>query len=155
MPRKSATTPHLRAAILAGAATGMRSTVAVAALISRRASGLPTWLARRPAAVVAPLAVTSELAMDKLPSTPSRLEPPGLAGRAALAALAGAVIARGTDQPQLLEALVASAAALASARVCHALRVALSERLPSCAVAAGEDRLALALAAAAAGGDPS
>lgn len=155
MPRKSTATPDLRAAILAGVATGMRSTVAVAALISRRASGLPTWLARRPAAVVAPLAVTGELVTDKLPSTPSRLEPPGLAGRAACAALAGAVIARGTDQPQLLEALVASAAALASSRVCHALRVALSERLPSCAVAAGEDGLALALAAAAAGGDLS
>src|SRR5882762_5227090 len=122
MPRKSTPTPSLTPAMLAGAATGMRSTVAVAALINRSASGLPTWLARRPAAVVAPLAVTGELAMDKLPSTPSRLEPPGLAGRAACAALAGAVIARGTDQPQLLEAFVASAAALASARVCHDLR---------------------------------
>jgi uncharacterized membrane protein len=93
--------------------------------------------------------------MDKLPSTPSRLQPPGLAGRAACAALAGAVIARGTDQPQLLEAFVASAAALVSARVCHDLRDALSERLSTCAVAAAEDGLAFALAAAAAGGDLS
>jgi uncharacterized membrane protein len=151
MPRQSTATPHLRAAILAGAATGMRSTVAVAALISRRASGLPTWLAGRPAAVVAPLAVTGELVMDKLPATSSRLEPPGLGGRVTLAALAGAIIARGTDQPELLNALVASAAALASARVCHDLRAALSRRLPSCAVAAAEDGLALALAAAAGG----
>src|SRR5258707_13826848 len=101
MPRKSTPTRSLRPAILAGAATGMRSTVAVAALISHSASGLPTWLAPRPAAVVAPLPVTGELVMDKLPSTSSRLEPPGLAGRAAVAALAGAVIARGTDQPPL------------------------------------------------------
>jgi uncharacterized membrane protein len=133
----------------------MRSTVAVAALIHGRAGGLPAWLARRPATVVAPLAVTGELATDKLPSTPSRLEPPGLAGRVAGAALAGAVIARGADQPRLPYALVASGAALASARVCHALRVALSERLPACAVAAGEDGLAIALAGAAAGGDLS
>jgi uncharacterized membrane protein len=155
MPGRAIATPPLRAAILAGAATGMRSTFAVAALISRRSSGLPTWLVGRPAGVVAPLAVTGELIMDKLPSTPSRLDSPGLAGRASAAALAGAVIARGTGQPQLLEALVASAAALASARICHDLRVALSERLPPCAVAAGEDGLAFALAAAAAGGDPS
>ena len=131
----------------------MRSTVAMAALISRRTSGLPTWAARQPATLVAPVAVTGELVVDKLPSTSSCLEPPGLAGRATCAALAGAVIARGADQPQLWEALVACTAALASARVCHALRVALEQRLPSCAVAAGEDGLALALAAAAAGGD--
>ena len=151
MPRGSIATPQLRAASLAGAATGMRSTVAVAALISSRASGLPAWAARRPAADVAPAAVAGELVMDKLPSTPSRMEPPGLAGRATFAALAGAVIARGADQPQPFQVLVASAASLASATVCHALRVALEERLPSCAVAAGEDGLALALAGAAGG----
>jgi uncharacterized membrane protein len=141
--------PHLKGAILAGAATGLRSTVGVAALVNRRASGLPTWLARRPAFVVAPLALTGELVADKLPSTPSRLEPTGLTARVASAALAGAVIARSTDQPVPLAAMVASAAALASARVGHDLRAAASDRLPPCAVAAAEDGLALALAGAA------
>jgi uncharacterized membrane protein len=142
-------TPHLKGAILAGAATGLRSTVSVAALINRRPSGLPTWLAGQSVAVVAPVARTGELVVDKLPSTPSRLEPAGLAARVASAALAGAVIARSTDQSVSLAAIVASAAALASARVGHDVRVAASDRLPPCAVAAAEDGLALALAGAA------
>jgi uncharacterized membrane protein len=149
MPRRSAATPYLGGAILAGAATGLRSTVGVAALINRRSSGLPTWLARQPAVAVARLAVTGELVADKLPSTISRMQPAGLAGRAALAALAGAVIARSADQPLLPAAVVASAAALASARIGHDVRAAVSDRLLPCGVAAAEDGLALALADAA------
>ena len=139
---------YLEKAALAGAATGMRSTVAVGALISFGASGLPDWMAGRVAMVVAPMAVTGELVVDKLPSTPSRLAPQGLAGRAAFAALAGAVLARGEEQPLLAGAAVASAAALASARVCHYLRTAASNRFAPCAVAAAEDGLALGLAGA-------
>jgi uncharacterized membrane protein len=149
MSGSSPITPDLKGAILAGTATGLRSTVGVAALINRRASGLPGWLARE-AVVLAPLALTGELVADKLPSTPSRLGPTGLAGRVTSAALAGAVIARSTDQPVALAVIVACAAALASARVGHDVRVAASGRLPPCAVAAAEDGLALALAGAAA-----
>jgi uncharacterized membrane protein len=143
MPRGSVTTPYPGGAILQGTATGLRSTVGVAALINHRSSGLPTWLARQPAGVVARLAVTGELVADKLPSTISRMEPAGLAGRTAFAPLAGAVIARGADQPLLLAAGVASAAALASARIGH--DAAVSDRLPPCGVAAVEDGLALGL----------
>jgi uncharacterized membrane protein len=149
MQRRSIITAHLKVAILVGAATGLRATVGLTALINRRATGLPTWLARQPAAVVAPLAFTGELVADKLPSTPSRLEPMGLAARVALGALAGAVIARSTDQPRLLTAVVASAAAVASARIGHDVRAAASDRISPCAVAAAEDGLALALAGAA------
>ena len=143
-------TPLLKRALLAGAATGLRSTVGVTALINRRASGLPVWLARQPALVLAPLALTGELVADKLPSTPSRMAPTGLAGRVTSAALAGAVIARSTDQSVPLAAIVACAAALASAKIGHDVRAAVSDRLPPCAVAAAEDGLALALAGAAA-----
>jgi len=154
MPRKFTATPHRRAAILAGghghAFHGRRGRVdqsqgqraahlARARTRTRRRTGRRHGRARHGQAVVDPLP----------PGTPRARRPRDIA------ALAGAVIARGTDQPQPLDALVASAAALTSARVCHALRLALSERLPSCAVAAGEDGLALALAAAAAGGDLS
>jgi uncharacterized membrane protein len=154
MSGSSPITPDLKAAILAGTATGLRSTVGVAALINRRPSGLPGWLAREPAVVLAPLALTGELVADKLPSTPSRLGPTGLAGRVTSAALAGAVIARSTDQPVALAVIVACAAALASARIGHDVRAAASDRLPPCAVAAAEDGLALALADAAAASLP-
>ena len=143
-------TSNLRAAMLAGAATGLRSTVSLATLINRKAAGLPSWLAGRRATVAAPIALTGELVVDKLPSTPSRLEPGPLAARVIFAALAGAVIARGADQSLLPAAVIASAAALASARVGHDLRAALADRMLPCAVAAGEDGLALALAGAAA-----
>jgi uncharacterized membrane protein len=149
MVRSIITPPHMKAAILAGTATGLRSSVGVAALINRRASGLPTWLAGRPAAAVGAVALTGELVVDKLPSTPSRLEPTGLTARVAAAALAGAVLARSADQAVPLAAIVAAASALASARVGHDIRAAASDRLPPCAVAAAEDGLALALAGAA------
>ena len=154
MSGSSPITPHLKGAILSGTATGLRSTVGVAALINRRASGLPAWLARKPAIVLAPVALTGELVVDKLPSTPSRLGPTGLGGRVASAALAGAVIARSADQSVPLAVIVACAAALVSARVGHDIRAAASERLPPCAVAAAEDGLALALAGAAAASLP-
>ena len=140
----------LKGAILAGAASGLRTTAGVATLINHKASGLPAWLAGRPAAVIAPLALSGELVTDKLPSTPSRLEPAPLAARGTCAALAGAAIARGADQPLLPAAAVASAAALASAKVGHTFRVALANRMLPCAVAAAEDGVALALAGAAA-----
>jgi uncharacterized membrane protein len=148
MQKKSIAATHLNAAILAGAATGLRSTVGIAALINDKAPGLPPWLSGQPAVVLAPLAVMGELANDKLPSTPSRMEPMGLVSRVLCAGLAGTVMARSTGEAALPATAVAAAAALASARVCHDLRVALSKRLPSCAVAAGEDGLAFALAEA-------
>jgi uncharacterized membrane protein len=73
---------HLRSAVLAGATTGMRTTVGVGALIDVRASGLSALLTGPAAALVARIAVTGELVADKLPSTPSRLIPRGLASRA-------------------------------------------------------------------------
>jgi uncharacterized membrane protein len=115
---------------------------------------MPAWLARQPAVSLAPVALTGELVVDKLPSTPSRLGPTGLGGRVTSAALAGAVIARSTDQSVPLAVIVACAAALVSARVGHDIRSAASDRWPPCAVAAAEDGLALALAGAAAASLP-
>jgi hypothetical protein len=63
--------------------------------------------------------VTGELEQDKKPSTPSRLTPVGLGGRVAFASVAGAVLARGTEHAVLPAVIVASVAALVSARVGH------------------------------------
>ena len=67
--------------MLAGAATGLRSPAAVAALITVRAPGLPDPLTGRPTRTAALLAVAGELAADKLPSAPSGLGRAGLSGR--------------------------------------------------------------------------
>ena len=140
----------LELAALAGAATGLRSTVAVAALINAGAPGLPRQLTGHVARVAASLGVAGELVADKLPSTPSRLEPAGLGGRLALAAAAGAVLARGAKDPLLPAVVVAAAAALLSARIGHDVRAAASKRVPPSAAATAEDAVALGLAAASA-----
>src|SRR5690349_15966892 len=116
------------ATALAGAATGLRATSALAALIAARAPGLPAALTGPVAVGVAELGVTGELEPDKKPSTPSRLTPVGLGGRVVFASIAGAVLARGAKHAVLPAVIVASVAALVSARVGHDLRVAADER---------------------------
>jgi uncharacterized membrane protein len=143
------TMSSLELAALAGAATGLRSTVAMAALINAGVPGLPRQLTGYVAKVAASLGVAGELVADKLPSTPSRLQPVGLGGRLALAA-AGAVLARSAKDPLLPAVAVAAAAALLSARIGHDVRAAASKRVPPAAAATAEDALALGLAAASA-----
>ena len=141
---------YLEKAALAGAATGLRATSAVSALITAQALGLPSALTRPVAAATAQLGVTGELEQDKKPSTPSRLTPVGLGSRLVLASLAGTVLARGTEDAVLPAVIVASVAALVSARVGHDLRVAASVPFVPAAVASIEDAVALSLAAASA-----
>src|SRR3954447_13808825 len=83
-------------AMLLGVATGMRSTAGLGVLVFTRRRDLPGSLRRRPAAPVAALVIASELGVDQLPSSPSRLEPLGLITRAVLAGVAAAVVPAGT-----------------------------------------------------------
>jgi uncharacterized membrane protein len=140
----------LELAAFAGAATGLRSTVGMAALINAGVPGLPRQLTGHAARVAASLGVAGELVADKLPSAPSRLEPAGLGGRLVLAATAGAVLARGAKDPPLPTVVVAAAAALLSARIGHDVRAAISKRVSPAAAATAEDMVALGLAAASA-----
>ena len=139
----------LELAALAGAATGLRSTVGMAALINAGVPGLPRQLTGRVAKVAASLGAAGELVADKLPSAPDRLAA-GLGGRTVLAAAAGAVLARGAKDPLLPAVVVAAAVALLSARIGHDARAAASKRMPPTAAAMAEDMVALGLAAASA-----
>lgn len=76
-----------RAALL-GLATGGRSTSGLAALAATRPAG-ERWTRR-----LATVATAGELVGDKLPQTPSRLQPSGLVPRLGLGAVTGAVLAR-------------------------------------------------------------
>jgi len=136
-------------AALAGGATGLRSTVAIASLIDSGAPGLPAPLTRPRARTAARIAVAAELVIDKLPWTPSRLERRGLTARVASAAAAAVVLGRDANGPVLPIVLVAATATLVSARVGHDVRVAAEKRFPPLAVAAVEDAIALTLASAA------
>ena len=137
----------LEHAAVLGAATGMRSTVALAALILRRSDGLPTVLRHPAARWIAATADGAELVVDKLPGTPSRLDPPGLTGRLISASLAAAILARSEHRGPIPSMLTASVTALAVAKICHDTRAALARHLPDPVVAMAEDALAIGLAA--------
>jgi uncharacterized membrane protein len=141
----------LAAAALLGVATGMRSTAGFGVLILRDGRpgdrALPGPLGARLAKPAAALAIAAELVLDKLPIAGSRLEPAGLVGRISFAAAGGALVARGRGVGPVPAALVAVAAALASAKVFHDLRARADRRVPDVAVALTEDALALRIAA--------
>jgi uncharacterized membrane protein len=90
-------------------------------------------------------ALAGEFVFDKLPQTPSRLEPAGLAARAVTSALAGASLSA------LPGALTATLAALVVAPAAYHARRALggATGLPDWELGATEDAVAVAVAAAA------
>ena len=138
----------LSRAVVAGAATGLRSTAAMAALIDGRARGLPAPLMRQQARTAARVAVAVELVIDKLPRTPSRLGTGGLVARVVFAGAAAVVLARGNNRPVLSNVFASGTTALVAARVGHDLRVMAGTHFPPLAVAVAEDAVALGLAAA-------
>ena len=130
-----------------GVASGMRSTVALAAVIARGSPNLPGPLRHRLAVPAAGVAVAVELVLDKLPTTPSRLDPVGLIGRAGFAAGAAALHARGAHRRAATDAAVAAVTALITAKVAHDVRAAAGRRVPDLVAAVVEDGLALGIAA--------
>ena len=138
----------LRRAAALGAATGLRSTAGLSALAWRRSGGRGAPFARTAAAAV----LGTELVFDKLPTTPSRLDPKPLGGRLLFAGVGGAVLARSRRTSVIAAAAIAAGAALAAARVGHDARVACARRMPDTVVAVIEDAVAIWLAAWASAG---
>jgi uncharacterized membrane protein len=93
-------------------------------------------------------AAAGELVVDKLPNTPSRLEPPGLIGRLVLGALAAGLFARTRKAPWLPAAAIGASTAAVAAKVGHDVRARLDQHAPDTAIAVAEDAVALGLAAA-------
>jgi uncharacterized membrane protein len=119
-----------------GAATGLRTMTGPAFAFADR-SGNWNWLFRAAAA--------GEYIVDKLPNTPPRTMPFGLAARAVAAGLSGAAVAGRDDR--LLGAVCGIAAALPTAFLGAAYRQASAKRnVPPLAAALAEDALAIALA---------
>lgn len=149
------TTSNLVRAALLGLASGSRSTVGVSALTITR--GHPTTRSTRwPIADgpwptrVAVLATAGELVGDKLPQTPSRLEPAGFGARLVLGGVSGWTIAcrEGADRNRCLAAAgIGLAAAAVGTRLGAGWRAAAAARvgadLPGAIV---EDLAALGLA---------
>lgn len=95
-------------------------------------------------ALTTPMAI-GELIVDKLPSTPDRTDPPGLAARAVTGAISGAAIAGGRSWPA---ALSGAMGAIVATYACHRLREGLADALGhDFPVAATEDLIAFGGAA--------
>lgn len=142
-----------------GVVTGMRSQLPTALLawrqergdLSLAIAGPARVLRRRGAAPLLALAAVGELVVDKLPQTPSRLDPGPFAGRLGLGATAGVGIAGATGRSQVLGgALGAAGAALGSwAGARYRTTMARRGQAPDAVWALAEDVVAVGLGLAA------
>jgi uncharacterized membrane protein len=133
--------------VLLGAATGLRSQLGLASLVARSDPSLPSILLRPSTKWLLAAVAASELVVDKLPGTPSRLAPAGLTGRLVLGALTASLFARTRQAPWLPAAAVGASSAAVAAKVGHDVRAVVAKHAPDPAVAVVEDALAFALAA--------
>lgn len=103
--------------LLLGVAAGARVSLGVAAVaFAAPVTDSPRLVQKvqgRSGKVLAALSVAGELVGDKLPQTPSRLEPPALGGRLVCGALGGAALARRGAVTESLGATAGVAGALA------------------------------------------
>ena len=103
------------------------------------------WLASPAAATVLTLMAGGELAVDKVPSIPARIEPPSLILRALSGASAGAVLSMARDRSPATGAILGAAAALVGSFAGYHARRALTHGggLPDPPVALLEDALVI------------
>lgn len=145
---------YLRAACL-GAVAGMRSMGApalVAAFLTREGHAPPAsltdsrlgWLGTPRAALVFKWLGAGEVVGDKLPLTPSRLQPGPLFGRALFGGVCGAALCLDAEKSPLSGAALGAGTAVASAFAFYHLRHLLTGtyRVPDFPVALAEDALA-------------
>jgi uncharacterized membrane protein len=97
------------------------------------------------AVVIFTLLALVELTTDKLPSTPSRLKPPGLIARILLGGLSGAGVAVSGAQSIVLGAVLGVVGAVAGAFAGHEVRARLVRvlKVPDLVIALLEDAVAI------------
>jgi uncharacterized membrane protein len=134
--------------VLLGVASGARSQLGVATVVARSDPYLPGILRQPWTRRLLVVAAAGELVVDKLPTTPSRLELAGIAGRLALGASAAGLFARTRRAPWLPAAAIGAASAIVAAKVGHDVRARLAQHAPDPAVAVVEDAVAFGLAVA-------
>jgi uncharacterized membrane protein len=149
--RTSASTANaVVGAALIGSATGLRSQMGMAVLLTGTPTArLPALLGHRAVRPIALTAALGELVADKLPSTPARTEARGLVPRIALGGLSAGLLARSAGAPATVAAAVGAGAATGAAFAGMAARLALAKRVPPLAAALSEDLVAVTLAVAA------
>lgn len=129
-------TRALKRTVELGALSGMRSMAGPAALTLEAGSVLGR---------VMPFLAAGEMIADKLPFMGDRIDPLPLAGRAAMGAIVGGVVASEENGNVLLGGVIGAAAAVIVAHVAYRLR----KRLPGSSALGGvlEDGVVLGLGA--------
>ena len=136
--------------LIAGAATGLRSTSGLAAIITAGSKGrLPQKLQQRRYRSVTLLLTAGELIADKLPGTPARTAPRGLIPRVVLGGVSADRLAPAHRRFPAAAVLLGSAAAVGSAFGGRAARSRLSARIGPIPAALVEDAITGLLAATA------
>ncbi|GIF70800.1 hypothetical protein [Asanoa siamensis] len=144
----------LTGAFLVGVASGGRSATGLAAVALTTRPGTPAAVLDRaastPGRALLSAGAAVELVIDKLPSTPSRLSPPNLAGRLVAGAAGGAALALRARSHPGLGALCGAAGAVAGSYA-GALwrRWAGTDKVNAVTAAIAEDLLTVATAVAA------
>jgi uncharacterized membrane protein len=140
-------------AFLIGVVAGLRSLTApaVVALAAHcnwlKLHSTPlSFMGSTAAVAIFTLLAVAELVTDKLPSTPSRLKPPGLIARIVLGGLSGASVALAGTQSIALGAVLGVAGGVAGAFAGHEVRSRLvkSLKVPDFVIALLEDATAIA-----------
>lgn len=119
--------------VLLAAASGARTSSGIAAAVGTTPTRL--W-------------ALGELAFDKLPNVPDRIDSRLIAGRVAAGAIVGAMVGNRTGHSRAGSAVLGGLIAFASAHASYRMRRALGERLPAFAAALAEDAIVLSTAAA-------
>ena len=140
-------------AFLIGVVTGLRSLTAPAVVAwAAHLNWLNlhntafSFMGSTAAVAIFTLLAVAELVTDKLPSTPSRLKPPGLIARILLGAFSGACVAVAGAQSIGLGAVLGVAGGVAGAFAGHEVRARLvkSLKVPDLVIALLEDATAIA-----------
>jgi uncharacterized membrane protein len=145
---RTSLTGSMRSLIL-GAATGLRSQVGVASVLTRSHPRLPSILRHPRARGIVLAAAAGELVIDKLPGTTSRLAPQGIVARLALGGLAAGLSAQTRQESWLPAGAIGAASAAVAAKLGHDVRARLARHAPDLPVALAEDAVAIAAAGAA------
>ncbi len=140
----------LSLAVGIGAVAGLRPMTAPAVIawaakrkwIHLGSSPFVTIISARASRRITELAI-SELIADKLPFTPSRLNPGPLASRIASGAICGAAVCGAVKRPLAEGALLGGLGAIAAAFAGYHVRKRLSRDMPDFAVGLLEDALAI------------
>src|SRR5271154_2125209 len=145
--------PVLLFAFLIGVVAGLRSLPAPAVVawaahqnwLNLHNTSL-SFMGSTAAVVIFTLLAVAELVTDKLPSTPSRLKPPGLVARIVLGGLSGACVALAGAQSIAFGAVLGVAGGIAGAFAGHEVRARLvkSLKVPDLVIALLEDATAIA-----------